>query len=190
MSKNKNTKNRNTIRETKKAAVLGEKKNQGFPIVIILVVICIIGGGVFAAIQFKNRTPASSVGAAAAPQPTKASTVTYPVDLFADGNARHYNYKEGNETVRYFILKSADGVVRAAFDACDVCWPAGKGYYQEGDNMVCRNCGRRFASNRINEVKGGCNPAPLNRSVKDNQLVIRVNDILEGKSYFDFSGRG
>lgn len=190
MSKNKKTKNQNTFREAKKAAVLGEKKNQGFPIVIILAAICIIGGGVFAAIQLKNRAPASSMGAAAAPQPIKASTVTYPVDLFADGQARHYSYKEGNETIRYFILKSADGVVRAAFDACDVCWPSGKGYYQQGDNMVCRNCGRRFASNRINEVKGGCNPAPLNRSVQDNQLVIRINDILEGKSYFDFSGRG
>ena len=97
--------------------------------------------------------------------------------------------KTGSITVRYFILKSSDGIVRAAFDACDVCWPAGKGYYQDGDSMVCRNCGRRFHSVLINEVKGGCNPAPLTRSVDGDQLVIKVDDILKGKPYFNFSGK-
>ncbi|MEJ2476339.1 MAG: DUF2318 domain-containing protein, partial [Desulfobacterales bacterium] len=91
--------------------------------------------------------------------------------------------------IRYFILKSSDGVIRAAFDACDVCWPAGKGYYQDGDVMVCRNCGRRFASVLVNEVQGGCNPAPLKRSLQGERVVIRAQDILEGKQYFDFTGK-
>jgi uncharacterized membrane protein len=79
-------------------------------------------------------------------------------------------------------------VIRAAYDACDVCWPAGKGYYQDGDDMVCRNCGRRFASVLLNEVQGGCNPAPLTRHVDNGQVVIRIEDILAGKRYFDFKG--
>jgi uncharacterized membrane protein len=117
--------------------------------------------------------------------------VTYPVTQFADGKARHYSFQtEEGQEIRYFILKSADGVIRAAFDACDVCWPANKGYYQEGDTMVCRNCGRRFASVKVNEVKGGCNPAPLERSVTGHNLVLRVEDILQGKKYFDFTNRG
>jgi uncharacterized membrane protein len=53
--------------------------------------------------------------------------------------------------------------------------------------MVCRNCGRRFASVLVNEVKGGCNPAPLYRTISGDQLVIQVKDILEGKQYFNFS---
>ncbi len=118
-----------------------------------------------------------------------ATVVTLPVSRFEDGTARHFQYRHGNDTIRFFVLRSADGVIRAAFDACDVCWPAGKGYYQEGDNMVCRNCGRRFSSNRINEVKGGCNPAPLNRSIVGENLIIQVSDIVEGKAYFNFSGK-
>ncbi len=116
--------------------------------------------------------------------------VTYSVKTFDDGKAKHFQYKtpEGI-TVKYFILKSSDGVVRAAFDACDVCWPSGKGYYQDGDVMVCRNCGRRFASVKVNEVKGGCNPAPLKREVVGDQLVIQVSDLVEGNQYFDFSKR-
>ena len=71
--------------------------------------------------------------------------ITYPVERFQDGKARHFKYEAGNDVViKYFIVKSSDGVLRAAFDACDVCWPAGKGYYQKGDFMVCRNCGSSF----------------------------------------------
>ena len=60
-----------------------------------------------------------------------------PVATFDDGKAHYYEHKTGDITIRYFVLKSADGVLRAAFDACDVCWPAGKGYAQDGDFMVC-----------------------------------------------------
>jgi uncharacterized membrane protein len=125
-------------------------------------------------------------------KPASASTkeITYPVKQFRDGKARHFKYKAADGIrIVYFIVKSSDGVIRAAFDACDVCWPAGKGYVQKGDFMICRNCGRRFASVRVNEVKGGCNPAPLKREVVGDKLVIQVKDILEGKSYFDFSKR-
>jgi uncharacterized membrane protein len=120
---------------------------------------------------------------------TSDDVVVFPANLFSDGNARHFEYKNNNITIRYFILKSSDGVIRAAFDACDVCWPAGKGYYQKADTMVCRNCGRRFASVLVNEVKGGCNPAPLNRDISGDKLIIRTTDILKGKKYFDFSGK-
>jgi len=117
-------------------------------------------------------------------------TVTYPVKQFADGKARHFTYRTPDGiTIKYFIVRSSDGVIRAAFDACDVCWPSGKGYYQEGDYMVCRNCGKRFVSVKVNEEKGGCNPAPLRRTVQDDQVILEVNDILEGRSYFDFSQR-
>jgi len=117
--------------------------------------------------------------------------VTYPVKNFQDGKARFYEYKAGDGiTIKYFILKSSDGVVRAAFDACDVCWPQGKGYYQKDDYMVCRNCGRRFASVNVNVITGGCNPGALKREVLREKLVIKVKDILEGKKYFNFSKKG
>ena len=115
------------------------------------------------------------------------SEISFPVSQFTDGKARHYTYPApGGITIKYFIIKSPDGVIRAAFDACDVCWPSGKGYQQDGDVMVCRNCGKRFASKLVGEVKGGCNPAPLKRTIKGDQLVIQAKDILEGRKYFNF----
>jgi len=121
--------------------------------------------------------------------PGKAASqvVTYPVADFTDGKAKHFQYKTPKgKTVRYFIVRSSDGVIRAAFDACDVCWPANKGYVQDGDVMVCRNCGRKFPSTKVNVVTGGCNPAALNRQVTQTQVIIQVKDILEGERYFNF----
>jgi uncharacterized membrane protein len=119
-----------------------------------------------------------------------AAEITYPVSTFNDGKARFYEYKAPDGIViKYFILKSSDGVIRAAFDACDVCWEAGKGYTQKDDFMICKNCGRRFHSNKINEVSGGCNPAPLVRKIQDGKVVIDTQNILAGKRYFDFRGK-
>jgi hypothetical protein len=113
--------------------------------------------------------------------------VIYSEKTFANGKMHHFTYKTGDGIViRYFILKSSDGVIRAAFDACDVCWPENKGYSQKGDSLVCNNCGKRFPSTRVNEVRGGCNPAPLKRKMENGNVIIQVADILDGKKYFNF----
>jgi len=177
-------------RAAKKAAVLGSEKKRGRSLWAVFTCVILVVGGIFFFINSKNKNgnfePAASAQIAADQSVTK---LTYPVTLFDDGNARYYEYKAANTTIKYFILKSSDGVIRAAFDACDVCWRAGKGYYQVGDNMICRNCGRQFASILVNEVKGGCNPAPLSRSIEGDNLVVRIKDILDGQQYFNFSGR-
>ena len=110
-----------------------------------------------------------------------------PVADISDGKAHHFQVKSDDGTmVTFFVLKSADGILRAAIDACDVCYRSGLGYYQEGDNMVCKNCGQKFASNKINVIKGGCNPAPLNRTVQGDQLVIQMRDINMNSWYMKY----
>ena len=185
MSK-KTKKNNQTKIAAKKAAVLGTKKTNKMPLIVALVGVAVIAG---AAIFYMTGNSGSGTAVASAPAATQNSFVSFPASLFEDGKARHFEHVDGKFNIRYFVLKSSDGVIRAAFDACDVCWPAGKGYYQDGDVMVCRNCGRRFASILVNEVKGGCNPAPLNRSLENGKLIIQIKDIQEGRQYFDFEGR-
>jgi uncharacterized membrane protein len=117
-------------------------------------------------------------------EPSTRSEVTIPISSVNDGKAHFYNYDSSGVKIRYFVLKSSDGVYRAAFDTCDVCYDAKKGYHQENDVMVCNNCGQRFSSVKINEEKGGCNPAPLDRSVEGNNLIIKHDDIENGRWYF------
>ncbi|WP_136796492.1 MULTISPECIES: DUF2318 domain-containing protein [Desulfosediminicola] len=102
----------------------------------------------------------------------------------SDGKAHHFSYEHDKTEIKFFVMKSPDGVMHAAFDACDVCYPAKKGYSQDGDFMVCNNCGMRFHSSRINHEQGGCNPAPLNHAVKGKDLVIKVADLLPGARFF------
>ena len=169
----------------KKEAVLGTGKKNRIPLIAVvsgLMTIAVIGY-----FYLRGNTAGSTLPSANVSPGKQATQVAYPVSLFEDGKARHFEFQNGDILVKYFVIKSSDGIIRAAFDACDVCWRAGKGYFQEGDHMVCRNCGRRFASVLVNEVKGGCNPAPLNRSVSNGNVVINIQDILSGKSYFNFS---
>jgi uncharacterized membrane protein len=134
-----------------------------------------------------------SLQKAAAPATASVSTVpdvTYPAAMFDNGKARHFEYKTSDGVrVRYFVMKSSDGVIRAALDACVVCWREGKGYVQDGDVMICKNCGKRFPSVKINEVTGGCNPVPLNRKVENGNVVIKAAGLEEGKKFFAFLGR-
>ena len=110
--------------------------------------------------------------------------VTIAVADVSDGQAHYYTYKKNGVEVKFFLLKSSDGVIRAAFDACDVCFREKKGYSQDGDFMICNNCGQRFHSSRINEVKGGCNPSPLRRTFDVTTVTIKERDIMAGRGYF------
>ena len=172
--------------EAKKAAVLGGDKKSKTPLIITLFAAAIMAGG---AVYFLGgEKEAGPVAATAAVAQSTTTEFVYNVSDFADGQAKYYSYKSPQGLdIRYFLLKSSDGVIRAAFDSCDTCWSAGKGYRQEGDFMVCNNCGLRFASVKINEIKGGCNPAPLTRTTRGDKIVVKVKDIIEqGSFYFNY----
>jgi uncharacterized membrane protein len=187
MSKPKFSLSQNNDSQPKDAQGEASPAKSRFALLAVLAVAVLLAVG--GAYLYTGGT-ASPLGAALSPAPAQAQAdgvVTHNLTDFADGKARHFSHQTPDGvTVKYFVIRSSDGVVRAAFDACDVCWRAGKGYSQSGDYMVCENCGRRFASIQVNEVKGGCNPAPLNRAVQGDKLVIKLGDILEGRAYFNF----
>jgi uncharacterized membrane protein len=180
-------------RRARKALYLRRTRGGLKPIALFaaLALIAAGAGAAYVITTKPSKAGSSTAGATDSVQPIAGATaVSYPLSLFADGRARHFEYNSNGVRIRYFILQSADGVVRSAFDACDVCWPAGKGYRQDADAMTCIHCNRRFAASRINEQKGGCNPAPLKRTTQADQLVIQVEDLLQGLVYFDFNAKG
>lgn len=92
--------------------------------------------------------------------------------------AKFYEYRAANQkTVRFFVIKSSDGVYRAAADACVVCYREKKGYRQQGDDMVCNNCSKHFPSAYVNEVTGGCNPDGIPRTIQGDKLLIATSDL-------------
>ncbi|MUM77121.1 DUF2318 domain-containing protein [Pseudodesulfovibrio sp. F-1] len=110
--------------------------------------------------------------------------VSIPLSEVSDGKAHYYVFKRDGFAVKFFLLQSPDGMIRAAFDACDECFREKKGYVQDGEFMVCVNCSQRFHASRINEVRGGCNPSPLERTIGPDSVTIRERDIMAGRGYF------
>ncbi|MEW5774951.1 MAG: DUF2318 domain-containing protein [Thermodesulfobacteriota bacterium] len=111
-------------------------------------------------------------------------TASTPLSALADGKARYFQAEVNGGTVRFFLVKDQAGGVRAAFDACDVCWREHKGYTQDGAYMVCNNCGQAFPIARIGAVQGGCNPSPLAFSVDAKAVTIKAPDLAAGLRYF------
>lgn len=101
-----------------------------------------------------------------------------------DGKAHFFKIQDQGAVIEFFVIKSQDGKLRTAFNACDVCFPERKGYVQEGDFMVCVNCGKKFHSSRVGDIKGGCNPGPLKSSLADGKLSIQLADLQAGARYF------
>jgi len=110
--------------------------------------------------------------------------VRIPVADMADGKAHFYAVAAGEKQIRFFAVKTPDGRMRTAFDACDVCFPEKKGYRQEGEFMLCANCGRRFHLTMVGDVHGGCNPAPLAAAIAGDMLQIGMADLAAGGRFF------
>ena len=149
---------------------------------VVLAVVALVAIAAIAATVMMNRGGGETAVATTASAP--GGDVTLPVAQVSDGKAHFYTYDAGGTTVKYFVLASKDGTVRAALDACEVCYPQKKGYHQEGDTMVCNNCGKVFPSAQINVVTGGCNPIPLKRTVNGDNLVIAASSLQAGQQYF------
>ncbi|MCL1940049.1 MAG: DUF2318 domain-containing protein [Desulfovibrionaceae bacterium] len=119
----------------------------------------------------------------------KDGLVTLDTSTLSTGQAKHYQYREGNTRIRFFLLKDHQGAVRAALNACDVCWKEGKGYVLSDGNMLCVNCGMKFALNRIGLVKGGCNPHPIAFSLDGATFTVAVDELLSGAQFFPENGK-
>lgn len=85
-------------------------------------------------------------------------------------------------------VRAADGSIRTAFNTCQVCYDSGRGWYvQEGDTLVCQNCGSRFGINKLELVRNGCNPLPITKEQKTetkDRIVIPAGVLASARKYF------
>jgi len=111
--------------------------------------------------------------------------VTVPVAKVSDGKAHYFKLADGGKEIGFFIVKGSDGAIHTAFDACDVCFKEKKGYEQQGDKMICKNCNMKFAIVRIGaSSSGGCNPSHLPSKVDAANVSISVADLRMGARFF------
>jgi hypothetical protein len=179
----------------KKARVLGKEKKWLKPAMIAAVVLVAAGGlwlarGAYMSEnmggqpQFPPLRDASSRLTHAAAVKSEGGEVRVPLADVDDGNAHFFAYVSGGKTLTFFVMKAMDGSIRTAFDACVACNHAKLGYRQEGQLVVCNNCGMGFKPVDVGKATGGCTPIPVNKSMDGKMLVLKAKDLDDGAKYF------
>ena len=98
----------------------------------------------------------------------------------SDGLLHKYSVAARGVFVRFFMIQHS-GIVRVALDACQICPPVG--YYMQGENIVCKNCGAPINIDTIG-MAGGCNPRPLRFNSDGSHLLIDFADLESSAQYF------
>ncbi len=99
----------------------------------------------------------------------------------ADHKLRHYAVNVDGTAVRLIAILDSTDAVRAGLDACLIC--GNQGYYQDGQNVICRNCASAIYVPTIGQA-GGCNPIHIDYVVEGNSLVISEQSIASAVKYF------
>jgi uncharacterized membrane protein len=98
-----------------------------------------------------------------------------------------YEYNVSGSTVRFFVVKDANGTIHSAFDECWMCYGAHLGYRQEGSAMVENCCNMAFPIDSITKegCSGmGCCPIFLSGTVQGDQLVFTKSDMAKQRFTF------
>ncbi|MDW2797953.1 DUF2318 domain-containing protein [Clostridium boliviensis] len=120
-------------------------------------------------------------------------TAKAPADLIIpvseiSSTASYYPVEVDGTKMEVVAVKAPDGSIRTAFNTCQVCYDSGRGYYkQDGDVLVCQNCGNRFPMDRVEVEAGGCNPWPIfdqNKTVTEESITITSDFLKESRQIF------
>jgi high-affinity iron transporter len=105
------------------------------------------------------------------PVAIEGGEVRIPVSELSDHALHHFAVTVQGHEVRLIAILDASDTVRAALDACQIC--GSQGYYQRGQNVICRNCAAAIFVPTIGRT-GGCNPIPFDPpyQVKGDTLLI------------------
>jgi len=123
---------------------------------------------------------------AAAPPPAQSVTgqngeVHIPQATVEDGRLHFFTLETDGTTIRFLVIRKPGGGYATALDACAICGPAG--YRQDGQNVICRNCGAPIYIPSIGQT-GGCNPVGFASRSEGGQVVFNVSALVEAARPF------
>ena len=160
-----------------------------FIAVFVVVAILILSGQ-------KQDTPETALESPTKPytQPSSTASAADTQDLVIQKSditetADFIAYQAGNTNMEVIAVQAPDGTIRTALNTCQVCYDSGRGYYeQDGDELVCQNCGNRFSISEIGDTKFGCNPVPITaqyQSEDDQTITISGEFLADNAQLFE-----
>ena len=113
--------------------------------------------------------------------------LTIPVSEIS-GTASFFPVVVDGTEMEVLAVRASDGTIRTAFNTCQSCYTSGRGYYvQQGDDLVCQNCGYHFVPDQVEVQAGGCNPWPIfaeNKTVTESSIQISYDFLRESSAIF------
>jgi len=109
------------------------------------------------------------------------NVVEVPLSDLKDRKLHHYEVAAASAEVRFIAIIDTSGTVRVGLDACQIC--GDQGYYQQGRNVICRNCGSAIYIPTIGSA-GGCNPVHIDYLVEHKDLIISKAALAQAARYF------
>jgi FTR1 family protein len=104
-----------------------------------------------------------------------------PAAELADHKLHHYAVVADGTEVRIIAILDGSDTVRAALDACAIC--GSQGYYQDGKNVICRNCAAAVYVPTIG-LAGGCNPIHIDYRVEGDAIRIAAPALTDAAKHF------
>lgn len=131
----------------------------------------------------------SVVNAQVTMAPTEDATIegdnaVVDFDTVSDGHLHRFGYTTSNGiTVRFIVIKKPNSTTYGVgMDCCDICGETG--YYEnKAGDVVCSRCNVIMNINTIG-FKGGCNPKVVDYTVKNNQIIIPVEQLTQYEKDF------
>ena len=169
-----------------------KKKNDKQPqkksnLPLLLVAVALVVAAVLA-VQLGKSPAESAKPGGEAKQVVAAGEVLSIPTADIGGDAVFFPVEVDGVSMEVLAVRASDGTVRTAFNTCQSCYTSGRGYYvQEGDELVCQNCGFHFTPEQVEIQSGGCNPWPIfseNKTVTDSEILIPYDFLKESSVIF------
>lgn len=171
---------------SKKTTGSNQKQARGrllpLAVAVVLVVVCL---GVYLIPRGGQAAEAESGGEAQTIQ--AGESLEIPISEITAA-ASFYPVSVNGTEMEILAVLDSQGNIRTAFNTCQVCYSSGRGYYvQDGDVLVCQNCGNRFTVDQVEIETGGCNPWPIfetDKTVTDEAVLISYDFLDASRDIF------
>lgn len=160
-----------------------QPKKSNLPLIIIAgVLVCIA-----VMLLFRNGSGSPADSSATVQEITEGEFLTIQTAQI-NGTVTFFPIKVDGTEMEVLSVKASDGTIRTAFNTCQSCFASGAGYYvQEGNDLVCQNCGFHFTPDQVEIQSGGCNPWPIfdeNKTVTADMIRISYDFLKEASAIF------
>ncbi|MBQ1432734.1 MAG: DUF2318 domain-containing protein [Ruminococcus sp.] len=113
----------------------------------------------------------------------KDGSICVSFEQVEDGHLHRFAYvSPSGIQIRFIVIKKPDSSSYGiGLDACDICGETG--YYEKDGQVVCKLCDVVMNISTIG-FKGGCNPIVIPYEIKDGEIKVPIDGLMEHEQIF------